>query len=267
MNSSIKDKVNEIEGIMVNVNDRTCDLEVEILRQRKCNQKEIQTVPNQITDMEYELATHIETVKSNMESELEGINRNQKSLENKLSEFTEEMQNQNMEMNNKIQNLREDFHQLKTVDDRAEESIISNDRVKGNIFSTENSYSNPPSLDSYSTGARSSPSNTSSLGSYFRGARCTCSLSNGSVASNEDTLYMFGDPTRSLIIDGLSENMFETLGETIVRCVKEIGVELTPNDIESVHRIGKINSPKQEKTQTCQTDPQRSNKKGSNSYL
>ena len=206
-----------LDDKMVNVIDKTCDIEVEMLKQKKCFQNDIQAVSNQAVDVEYELASHIETVKNNMEMELRSTNQNQFLLENKLSDFTREIQKQNAEMNNKIQNLRDDFQHLKTESVRAEEISISN----------ASSYSNLSSQNSYSTGVR-----------------CTCSVSSGSETSNDhgkEALYMFGDITKTLIIDGIAEKNEEILGEVILKCINEIGITLVPDDIESVYRIGTIN--------------------------
>ena len=50
---------------------------------------------------------------------------------------------------------------------------------------------------------------------------------------------MYGDTTRSLIIDGLCETRHENLGEVLLHCINDIGVYLGPNDIENAFRIGK----------------------------
>ena len=127
-------------------------------------------------------------------------------------------------MNYKIQNLRDDFQQLKTESVRAEENSFSNS------FSGASSYSD-----------------LSSQNSNSNNVRCPCSLSSGSAASNVQTvdpLYMYGDTTKTLVIDGIPDRIEENLGEIILRCINEIGITLLPDDIESVYRISNTNPDK-----------------------
>ena len=82
-----------------------------------------------IQDVEYGLAAHVETVKCNMEKELVGAKQNQILLENKLSEFTNELDDQNSNLNENIQELHEDFEQLKTVYTNSFENTGPNTRT------------------------------------------------------------------------------------------------------------------------------------------
>ena len=56
----------------------------------------------------------------------------------------------------------------------------------------------------------------------------------------ENSFYMYGDTSKSLIVNGLRETRHENLGEILLHCVNDIGIPLGPNDIENVHRIGKF---------------------------
>ena len=170
-----------------------------------------------MSDVEYGLATHIQVVKGNMEEELSGAKKNQILMENKLANFTSEIQLQNDEMNKKILNLQNDFEQLKTLGERNSESL----QMSANSFS--------------------SLSSDSSLSNAAPGLCPINSCQNEAIAQNEVLFYMYGDVTKSLIIDGVLENRQEDLTEIILHSVNEIGVLLSPEDIDDVYRIGKPN--------------------------
>ena len=50
---------------------------------------------------------------------------------------------------------------------------------------------------------------------------------------------MYGDTTRTLILDGITETPKENLGEISIRCMNDIGIPLNWDDIEDVCRIGR----------------------------
>ena len=52
---------------------------------------------------------------------------------------------------------------------------------------------------------------------------------------------MFGDTTRTLILDGLPETPNENLGEIIILCMNDIGVPSNWDDIEEILKIGRVN--------------------------
>ena len=52
---------------------------------------------------------------------------------------------------------------------------------------------------------------------------------------------MYGDTTRTFILDGINETPQENLIEISIRCMNDIGIPLTWDDIENVIRIGKPN--------------------------
>ena len=51
---------------------------------------------------------------------------------------------------------------------------------------------------------------------------------------------MYGDTTRTLIVDGIKENAQENLKQIMLRCINEIGVPVTPEDIVNAERIGRF---------------------------
>ena len=51
---------------------------------------------------------------------------------------------------------------------------------------------------------------------------------------------MYGDNTKSLILDGIRESRQENLTEIIHHCINDINVPLRPDDIENAYRIGRF---------------------------
>ena len=60
---------------------------------------------------------------------------------------------------------------------------------------------------------------------------------------NGEKFYMYGDTKKTLILDGVQE-IEQNLEELMIRCAREIGIPLTPADIDSSYRIGKYNPKK-----------------------
>ena len=56
-----------------------------------------------------------------------------------------------------------------------------------------------------------------------------------------ETLYMYGDTTKTLIIDGINKDHYESLEEIIVQCANEIGVPLALTDIVDAYKIERSN--------------------------
>ena len=256
---SYDSQMDTVNQKMVSLNDKTCDLEIDMLKQRRCNDQANQNMTTQISDIEYGLAAHIEVIKGNMEKEIAGSKQNQIRLEDKFQSFTSELSTQNENLNSKIQTLRKDFEQLKTLSDNCSPLSRPN--------SASNSYtSNSPQRDNYSPLPR--PNSASNLYTSFSSQSEHSSISQNdssifSVSStttraenscsnchfhdnlpNDNTghgenLYMYGDTTRTLIFDGLKELVDENLIETVVNCINDISVPLIPTDIINVCRIGK----------------------------
>ena len=110
-----EDKMETVNQQIVTLNDKTCDIEIDMLKQKRSNDQENIKITTQITEVEYGLAAHIEVIKGNMEKELTGTKLNQVSLENKIQNFTSEQNLQNDNINTKIQTIRNDFSNSKLV--------------------------------------------------------------------------------------------------------------------------------------------------------
>ena len=248
-------QLNSIDQKLVTLNDKSCDIEINVIKQKRCTDQTIQNLSKEMHDMEYGLAAHIEVIKGNMEKELTGAKENQIFLETKLSDFTNELDHQNQNLNLKIQTLRSDFEQLKTRTDNIDQ--------KSDPISTYNSFSNISSPNDCTTASQSNSSmysaslhndydydhaspDVSQRSSPMYPANTSCSQEypphelNDHVNEN-DQYYIYGDTTKTVIIDGLVEDKQENLGEIITRCVNEIGIPLTLPDIDNVFRIGRFN--------------------------
>ena len=221
--------VEDINVKLVSVQDKTCDIELSIIKQNRAHEQTNWEISGHIQDVEYGLAAHVETVKSNMEKELVGAKQNQILLENKLANFTDELDQQNSQLNEKIKELRNDFEQLKTV------YVDTFESTTPNTHSASNSFSNLSSQSDYSN----TPRSTFSMDSG--NSQNSCDPENEFHNDPED-FYMYGDTTKTLIIDGLKETRHENLGEIIFQCITEIGFPLDPSDIIEVIRIGRFSS-------------------------
>ena len=228
---TIRKNVELINGKVVSMQDKTCDLELSIVKQNRAHEQVNWEMSGHIQDVEYGLAAHIETIKGNMEKELVGAKQNQIFLENKLSDFTNEIDQQNSNLNEKIQELRNDFEQLKT------DYISAIDSPFLNTYSgaTASSFSNPSAQSGY-------PNTPSSVSSMESGNSMNSCDPENQPPTDPDSFYMYGDTSKTLIMDGLRESRHENLGEIMFHCFTEIGIPLDPSDIQEAVRIGKFNS-------------------------
>ena len=123
--STLVSRIETLDGNLVSLNEKTCDLDSKLDSTKQDHESEQanRALSQQIVDVEYGLAAHIETIKGNMEEELSGAKQNQIYLENRLMDLTTEIHHQNIEMNAKIQNLKNDFEQLKALSETASDTF------------------------------------------------------------------------------------------------------------------------------------------------
>ena len=181
-----------------NVENRTNKVECEIQNQNVKLEQVNDRCIDRMAQVEYELAADIETVKNNIEEQMAYERQVQMQLENRFANFVKELESENTKM-------KEDLKELK----------IGIDNLKV--------------LNSDSTAAASSFSDSSAPSAHSQHSE------NDQVDSD---IYMFGDVSRSLILDGIRESRQENLYEIVHHCINDMGVPLTLNDIESVSRIG-----------------------------
>ena len=196
------------ENVIVTLEDRTNDIEDELMKQRRNLDQKNNSLTELVTTVEHDLASHIQTIKLNVEGEISIAKQNQLHIENRLTDFTVEIESQNLEMKNKIQELKIDYENLKTLNER--------------VYNAATAATPPPNDQAGSCS-----------GNSF--------VNSCDVDEPENLLYMFGDTTRTLILDGLEETPRENLAEIIILCMNDIGVPLTWDDIEDVTRIGRLN--------------------------
>ena len=222
--STLVSRIETLDGNLISLNEKTCDLDhkLDSIKQNQESEQTNRALSEQVLDVEHGLAAHIETIKGNMEEELSGAKQNQIYLENRLMDFTTEIHHQNIEMNAKIQSLKNDYDQLKALSETASDTF----RTTSSFFSNSSSpsVSTDTSRENYQTFQNSNPQGSTPP-------------NNGSPDSS---FYMYGDTTRTLIVDGIKENAQENLKQIMLRCINEMGVPITPEDIVNVERIGRF---------------------------
>ena len=224
--STLVSRIETLDGNLISLNEKTCDLDrkLDSIKQDHESEQTNRALSQQVLDVEHGLAAHIETIKGNMEEELSGAKQNQIYLENRLMDFTTEIHHQNIEMNANIQSLKNDFDQLKALSETASDTFRTTSA--SNFFSNSSSpsVSTDTSRENYQTFQNSNPQGSTPP-------------NNGSPDSS---FYMYGDTTRTLIVDGIKENAQENLKQIMLRCINEMGVPITPEDIVNVERIGRF---------------------------
>ena len=224
--STLVSRIETLDGNLISLNEKTCDLDrkLDSIKQNHESEQTNRALSQQVLDVEHGLAAHIETIKGNMEEELSGAKQNQIHLENRLLDFTTEIHHQNIEMNAKIQNLKNDFDQLKALSETASDTFRTTSASSFFSNSSSPSVSTDTSREHYQTFQNSNPQGSTPP-------------NNGSPDSS---FYMYGDTTRTLIVDGIKENAKENLKQIMFRCINEIGVPVTPEDIVNAERIGRF---------------------------
>ena len=211
--------INEFDDKIVTLEDRSNVLEDDFLQLKYTTNQTNLALTDMVSNVEHELVSHLETIKLNVEKEIHHTKQNQIQAENRLSDFTKEIHCQTAEMKSKMQELKSDFENLKSLNER--------------------SVNVPPKplASGHSTGSCSS--------FPYQPIHHENSLNTSHQENNpeldSDPLYMYGDTTRTLILDGINENPNENLGEISIRCMNDIGIPLNWDDIENVIRIGKTN--------------------------
>ena len=188
------------EDKIVNLELRTSKLEIDLGNEKlNCNLLE-EKIADRVSQAEYELAADIETIKNNIEEQMAYERQIQMQLENRSANFTKELESQNLKMKENLRELKSDLENIK----------MQNSEAETESKTTASSYENSTTHSAHSHG------------------------------SGYDTvdIYMFGDVSCSLILDGIWESRQENLEEIGHHYVNGIGVQLTIDDIESVYRLG-----------------------------
>ena len=219
--SQQKQCINVIDDKIVTLEDKSNVLEGEFLKLKCATDKSSNSLTDMIINVEHKLVSHLETIKLNVEKEISSSKQDQIHVENRLNDFTTEIDSQTTEMNNKIQELKSDFQNLKTLSERTMANSAINLPFTQEA-SSRSTFPNPSTPDSSSSYSNFSDLNPDSH-----------------LETETDPLYMYGDTTRTLILEGINETHRENLGEISIRCMNDIGIPLNWDDIEDVYRIGK----------------------------
>ena len=249
-----KSKVGNLDEKLSELRQITEGMELEVIRQKKNHNKLSLSVSTHVSEVEHDLAQHIETIKTNMEEEVSETKQNQKQIENKLANFTVEISEQNTNLNIKIQDLQKDFEHLKTITGKVNNGLWPT----YSFLSGSDSGSSPNSKLSFDSlnypRACSSDTNTddpyptqnengfqkkTGACNYDTRPRFNSCDPDPDPPQNDTFFYMYGDTTRSVILDGVREEQNESLRDMAEDCINDIGIPITQADIENISRIGK----------------------------
>ena len=158
-----------------------------------------------ISKVETSLASDIESVKSNVELEIAEERQYQLQLENRMGDMASSINSENQRLTQDMDSLKVQFEQLKTLVDEKTNSPIP---VEGSLRCSN--CSNCSNFSHVSSNASLDPSDVPRA-----------------------------DQNRSLIIDGVLFFQNENLVSLCLTFVNEMGVNLEPEDIDKVFRLGK----------------------------
>ena len=188
---------------LVNIETKCDELEHDLTSQCHELDRGIVESDEKIAKLEHSLVEHIETLKVNVEEKLHEQGGLQINLEQKLSDFTVELDIENRRMRMDIDGLTKIMNEL-------------HNKVEGENWEKV----------SHST------------------SKCSCSCAGSSKAdfiNSEHTLYLFGDTSKSIIIDHVRENITEEFKKLVILCFRDINIDVGEDDVTNVERIGVYN--------------------------
>ena len=186
---------------------------------------------DQIGTVELGLAQDLETLKCNVEQNVENANHKHNDVMQKLRDFTVDIDIENGRLKMDVEAMRkvvEKLHQKNIVLDRLSSEL---DRKSGKTSCSSCSKCSMSSASSKETDSMSRVTDISDISSR-------------SNFSNSNTLYLFGDTTKTIIVDKVAEKEGENLRNVIVDCFKDIYLNIEDSDIEYIERIGVYNKNK-----------------------
>ena len=233
----LSDKVTQnedsIEGIRMSIKTdkediKDLDLKIqgiedEVVNIRKCSQKEVNSVVDHISSMETSLAQDIETVKVHIEEKFEETKQHQMLAEDRLNDITVNVEKQNAKFRIELEDLRATIERLQRPSGRSSPSLSG--AVADSRPSSQNSNTD---CTSDWTGSEGS----------FRSFHLDPNPNQHEHAEGDSTSYCQKKLDRSIILSNIRERQGESLKLYVLDCVNEIGINLKPEDIEMVYRIG-----------------------------
>ena len=171
-------------------------------------EKELGETNEKLTTLENELVEHIEVIKCNVEAKVHENSEFQGNLEQRFADFTVEVDIENRGLRMDLDGMQKKLNELhnKTLESKSLEAEW------GNLSKLSHSTSRC-------------------------GHSCTGSTRANSINS-EHTLYLFRDTSKTLVIDQIRENVCEDLLQIVLRCFHDMNIDLGPQDIVNVERIG-----------------------------
>ena len=156
----------QVDNLENRANKIECEIQNQSVKLEEVNEK----CADRVSQVEYELAADIETVKNNIEEQMAYEKQTQMQLENRLANFVKEMESENCKMKVNLRELQDNLDNLKMQN--SETSTTASSTTDHSAQSTFSQFSeNEP---------------------------------------NDANIYMYGDVSRSLILDGIRERATRT---------------------------------------------------------
>ena len=187
------------------------------------------TLSDQIGTVELGLAQDLETLKCNVEEKTAVGNAKYSDLEQQLKDFTIELDIENGR-------LRMDLDAMKLMITKLQKKNVELD-----FLSFQNS------INSRCSSCTNCSNECNVRTRLLDNVSQRSHSSDRSVVSNVNDpnyLYMFGDTSRSIIVDRVAEKMDENLKEIMVACFHDINLDINGVDIEFIERIGTFDKNK-----------------------
>ena len=213
-----KEELKDLDIKIQSIEDEVCNV-------RKCNQKELSSVADQISNAENSLAQDIETVKGHIESKFEETKQHQMLAEDRLNDITVNIEKENASFRIELEDLRATIERLQqpSVSDRSSPSpsdAVADSRPISRISDSDRT------------------SHWSGSGGSFRSFNSNPTSTQCERPETHEGLNRSSNIDRSIILSNIKEHHGESLKLMVLDCVNDIGLNLKPEDIEMVYRIG-----------------------------
>ena len=209
----IQQKCDSLDVKTLDYDVKVDELEDEIGACRRQYEEAIGSVNEHVSTIETSLAKDIEHIRTSAESKFNEHQEQQRGLENRIQDMTTHMDTENQRLSNELEDLKSRFSNLQTL---VEESDIGTDEASG-------------------------------AGSQRRCEKCSnCSGDRSSASSVFSDQNVIPNPIstnrlnsyRSLIINGVIESRNENLAALCLKFVREMDIDIQPEDIEVAYRLG-----------------------------
>ena len=222
-------QADRVEFRELDVKVQGIDDEVDSLRMG--TQTEARSLVDQISNVETSLAQDIETVKGHIEEKFEEKKRHQMLAEDRRNDVTVGLEKENASFREELEDLRATIERLQHPSSIDGSSLSPSGAVADSRPSSRTSNSDRTS-------------NWSGLGGSFRSFSTDITSTQREHVAVNEALNRSSNIDRSIILSNIRERQGESLKLLVLDCVNDIGLNLKPEDIEMVYRIGDANVKK-----------------------